>query len=91
MTRLEIHKEIVELELTFPIPPYEGDEEIRAIETYARLVELYKYIFQDGPMPESGWAPSVPSPTGEERKRIMLHWTNVTADEMRSAKDMVEE
>lgn len=72
--REDVYKEIVELELTFPIPPVEGDEKVRAKEVSARLTELYNFLFQDGPVPSANWKPSVAVSSGEERERIKKFW-----------------
>ena len=78
MTKKEAIIELNELEMTFPIPPYEGDEAIRAKETSERLTELFNYIYAGAAKPKDGWKTSVPSPTGEERERIARHWMNAT-------------
>ena len=73
-TRHEAMKEIAELQLTFPIPPREGAEAVRAKEVGRRLHALWDYVFCEEPAPADDWKPSVPAPTGEERERYILHW-----------------
>lgn len=85
MTRKEAMKEMVELQLTFPIPPREGDEVVRADETARRIHALWGYVFCDDPAPADGWKSSVPAPTGEERERHILHWANVQIAEIDAA------
>lgn len=87
MTHDEAIDEMVELELTFPIPPFAGDEAVRARETSRRLAELSNFIYSDGPEPKPGWKPSVPSPTGAERERIAQHWDDATIAEMQNMED----
>ena len=77
MTIDEAIEEDLELDLTFPIEPCTPDEEIRAQETCRRKLELFAYIFKDGPEPAANWKPSVPSPTGAERDRHKNYWLNV--------------
>ena len=79
MTTDEAIKEIVELEDTMPALPYKGTDETRAKETAARLVELYRYVFNDGLPPKENWKPSVPMPTEKERAELILHWAHVRA------------
>ena len=51
MTRHEAMKEIAELQLTFPIPPREGAEAVRAKEVGRRLHALWDYVFCEEPAP----------------------------------------
>lgn len=83
MQREDVYNEIVELEETFPILPYEGDEAIRAKEVSARLTELYNFLFQNGPVPSAGWKPSVAAPSGEELDRIKKYWFEYGRKRMR--------
>ncbi|MGI5868671.1 MAG: hypothetical protein ACOX9C_04395 [Kiritimatiellia bacterium] len=76
MNREDAKKEIVELEQTFPIPPLEGTEAIRAEETSRRLLELWGYVFCDEPAPADGWKPSVPAPTGDARDDLIRRNNN---------------
>ena len=93
MTRREIIEEITELSFTFPVKPYTPEEEIRAAETWGRLVEFNKYLYRNGPAPREGWKPSVPVPTGEERERLIEHWCNYMQKEAQRCDDqnLVEE
>jgi len=77
MTQDEAIREHVELELTFPMRPYTPAEERRAAETWARMLALSAYIFNDGPEPASGWKASDPAPTGKERARHILFWAEM--------------
>ena len=77
MTKDEAISEIVELEDTMPALPYTGTDETRAKETAARLVELYRYVFNNGAMPKDNWKPSVPMPTEKERLELILHWAHM--------------
>ena len=77
MNREDAKKEMVELQLTFPMHPHKGDEAVRAEETGRRLHELWVYVFCDGPAPADAWKPSVPAPVGAERDRHILHWARV--------------
>ncbi len=85
MTRHEAMKEIAELQLTFPIPPREGAEAVRAKEVGRRLHALWDYVFCEEPAPADDWKPSVPAPTGAERERHILHWGRVECAEIEAA------
>ena len=83
MTKREAIAELSELEITFPIKPYTPEEKQRALETEGRIAELFRYIYCDGPEPAPEWAPTTPAPTGAERDRYIIYWTDLEMDELK--------
>lgn len=88
MTRREILEEIAELWFTFPVKPYTPEEKIRAAEIWGRLTELNQYLYYNGPKPREGWKPSVPTPTGDERERLIEHWMEYMRQEAQRCIDL---
>jgi len=74
MTTKEAIAEIAELETTMPPPEASGRLATLASETTDRILALWHYVFDGGPVPPDSWEPSVDPLTEDEKDAHAKYW-----------------